>query len=129
MVKEPIYHRSLHGQPDQAYDAIQKSLLRLGFKVLGLNAPAKTITVQATVKLLDWVLWSCYGDKVVFQCTPRGENETDVNVYGIPNLLRVGIRKGEKVFDMTEMTRAFESLLEAAANDMMQPIAQKTGSG
>jgi hypothetical protein len=73
--------------------------------------------------------WSCHGDKVVFQCTPHGESETNVNVYGVPNLLRLSVRKDEKIFDMTEMTRTFENLLAAAVNYMMQPIAQKTGSG
>jgi uncharacterized protein (DUF488 family) len=52
-----------------------------------------------------------------------GENETDVRVYGIPNLLKVGIGKGEKLLDMTEMARTFERLIESAANDLIQPIA------
>ena len=125
MIKVPICKRNLNGQPDEVCQATHKRLSTSDFTILNINAVAKTITVKATAKLLDWGFWSCYGDKVVFQCTPHGQSETDVNVYGVPNLLRLCIRTGEKVFDMPEMARIFGSLLAETANDMMQSTAQK----
>jgi hypothetical protein len=96
--------------PIKLVTRFRKRLLRSGFNILELNEPARTLTIQETMKLLDWFLWSWRGDKVVFQSSPGGDNETYVNVYGIPNLLRVGIRKGEKFVNKKEMTRAFDSL-------------------
>jgi hypothetical protein len=128
MVKQSVYHHTFLGQPDEVFDAIQKRLSESELRVLKVDVQAKAITVEATVKLVDWVFWRCYGDKVVFRCTRLRENETDVSVYGIPNLLKIGIRRGQKVLDLTEATRTFEGLLWSAVNDA-QPIAQTTGSG
>jgi hypothetical protein len=59
------------------------------------------VVVRCLSQMCNLFLWRCWSDKLVFDVRTGEEGGSTVNVYAVPNLLRIGAAKNEKVTDVS----------------------------
>jgi hypothetical protein len=53
--------------------------------------------------MYNLLLWRCWSVKLVFDVRTGEDGGATVNVYAVPNLLRVSVAKSEKVTDVSSI--------------------------
>jgi hypothetical protein len=73
---------------------------------------AGCLTVAASL-----LFWRCWSDEVLFEVKEMGREETKLNVYAIPNLFRIRVRKNEKVRDLMSLATHLTERTRQAGGD------------
>ena len=115
LIKEPIDRITINQSPDLIFDKLSTALSGSDFKILEKNDSERLITIRCIVELFNMVLWQSWGDTLQLQCVAADENQTEVRVYGVPNLLRWKIKKDEKVYNKAEIAKELRKLIQRAA--------------
>ena len=89
----------------QICDAVSASQI----EALKVDRSRGEIIIRCLTDLFSMLFWRCWGDKVLFKCTPLGDSQTEVEIFGIPNWFRLGVKKGEKVYNRDELAGLLEA--------------------
>jgi hypothetical protein len=115
LIKEPIDRITINQPPALIFDKISTALSESDFKILEKNDSERLITIRCIVELFNMLLWQSWGDKLQLQCMADDKNQTEIRVYGVPNLFRLKIKKDEKVYKKAEIAGELRKLIQRAA--------------
>lgn len=110
--REPIDRITVSGLPDTMLEKVNTALSKANFKILEKNISERLITIGCIVDLFNMGLWRSWGDKVLLHFKPTGENQTDIQVYGIPNLFRLRTDKKERIYSKAEITAELRKIIQ-----------------
>lgn len=86
-------------EPSNAFSTLVARLKEMNFDVAKQDLEKGEIVVPCLTSLMNFGVWRCWSDKLLFRVTKMEDGGSKVRVYAIPNLLRWRIRKGERVED------------------------------
>jgi hypothetical protein len=101
-----------HSDPDTAFTKLLSVLRKLQVEVEYENRDAGQVIARCLSVFLNLVLWRCWSDRLLFKLKNEDGHRTIVNVYAVPNLMRIAVRKHEKLMDL-------HNLVERLATEMM----------
>jgi hypothetical protein len=102
-LKEPIGMVVLASDYDTAYEKLLKKLQEMRFEVQTQNKSKGKIVVRCLSNLINIFLWRCWSDKLIFDFNLVDENRTEVNIFAVPNLFRIKVKKGETLVDLDKL--------------------------
>jgi hypothetical protein len=100
---------------------LRSAAARLSAKLQGRGVPSDadgltdtpdastTLIARCLTLCLNLGLWRCWSDKLEFRLESIGAHETRVTVNAIPNLLRTGLRPGERATDIESLVARLQS--------------------
>ena len=88
---------------DTAFTKLLSTLRILGVEVEYENRAAGEVVARCLSMFLNFVLWRCWSDKLLFELKSGDGVRTNVNVYVIPNLMRIKVGKDEKLTDLDDL--------------------------
>jgi len=78
----------------------------LGLRVEDADKDKAQVVVRCLTQAANLLFWRCWSDKLLFAVAGGKDGRTAVNVYAIPNLLRVGVAKTENISDAGRIVEA-----------------------
>jgi hypothetical protein len=115
LIREPIDHITVSATPDLIFEKMTTALSRANFKIIQTNNSERLITISCIVDLFNMVLWQAWGDKVLLHFKPQGENETNIQIYGVPNLFRLRVDGKDKVYGKAEIAVELRKIIQNEA--------------
>ena len=100
LLREPIGTIVFASDYYTAYEKLLNKLQEMHFEVQTQNKSKGKIVVFCLSNLFNMILWRCWSDKLIFNVYSVDENRTEVNIYAVPNLFRIKVKKGEKLVDL-----------------------------
>lgn len=117
IIREPIDHITVNAPPDIMLEKITTALSKDNFKILKTDISERVITIRCIVNLFNIVLWQAWGEKVIMHFNPTPKNETDIQIYGVLNLLRFKFLKKERLYSKAEIAAELRKLIQTVAQD------------
>lgn len=111
LLKEPIDTILVALDYSNAYDTLLKKLMEMNFEVKEQNKDKGKIEIRCLSSLFNMIFWSCWGDKLLFELKQIEAKKTKVNVFGIPNLFRIKVKKGELLVDLDKLLLQLKTIL------------------
>jgi len=102
-LRQPISTIPFKSDHNSTYETLLEKLQEMGLEVVRKNKITGEIVIRCLSILFNMVFWKSYGDKLLFQVKETGKNETKVEIFGIPNLFKIKVRKGEKLEDLDKL--------------------------
>ena len=102
-LKEPIGTIVLASDYDTAYEKLLKKLQDMRFEVQTQNKSKGKIVILCLSNLINIFLWRCWSNKLIFDFNLVDENRTEVNIFAVPNLFRIKVKKGETLVDLDKL--------------------------
>ena len=115
LIREPIDHITVSATPDQMFEKMTTALSKANFKVIQTNISERLITISCIVDLFNMGFWQAWGDKVLLHFKPEGENQTNIQVYGVPNLFRLRVDRKNKVYGKAEIAAELRRIIQNEA--------------
>ena len=115
LIREPIDHITVTATPDLMFEKMTTALSKANFKIIQTNISERLITISCIVGLFNMVLWQTWGDKVLLHFKPEGKNQTNIQVYGVPNLFRLRVDRKDKVYGKSEITAELRIIIQNEA--------------
>ncbi len=91
-----------------AFNDMLAAIHATGLQVQRANRGRAEIIVRCLTRSANLFLWSCWSDKLLFAVTAGSGGRARVNVYSIPNLLKVRIAITESVSDARQVIAAVQ---------------------
>ena len=112
LIREPIDHITVTATPDLMFEKMTTALSKANFKIIQTNSSERLITISCIVKLFKMALWQAWGDKVLLHFKPEGENQTNIQVYGVPNLFRLWADRKDRVYGKAEIAAELRRIIQ-----------------
>ena len=109
-LRECILNLEVSSPPAEAFQSIKNYVQESGFEIIESNPEKGEITFACLHKLMNVALWVCWGDKVLVVIQARPGAASQIAVFGLPELLRYKVRKGEKAYSKTELSNIFKEI-------------------
>lgn len=93
------------------YDTLLKRLKEMNFEVKEQDRSNGKIEIRCLCSLFNMIFWSCWGDKLLFELEQIEPEKTTVNVFGVPNLFRIKVKKGEVLVDIDKLLVQLKTVL------------------
>jgi hypothetical protein len=100
---EPIQSFTCSAGVESLYRRLPDSLQAIGFEVPQKRDGRREIEIRCIVDLVNFLLWGCWADKAIVRLTAAEGSTTRVEIYCIPNLLRLKVKVEERVFAREEL--------------------------
>jgi hypothetical protein len=107
-LKELVRTIACPTDPDTTFTKLRSGLRKLEVEVEYENRGAGKVVARCISLFLNFVLWRCYSDKLIFELKSADGVRTNVNVYAIPNLIRIKVGEGEKLTDLDDLVARLE---------------------
>ena len=111
LLKEPIGTIIVALDYSNTYDTLLKKLLEMNFEIKEQDKNKGEIEIRCLSSLFNMIFWSCWGDKLLFELKQIEAKRTTVNVFGIPNLFRIKVKKGEVLVDLDKLLLQLKTIL------------------
>ncbi len=112
IVKEPVGSLMYSSSYSDTYDALLRKLNAMNFQIDKQDKEKRKIVIRCLSSLMNLILWSYWGKKLLFEIKEIEEDKTKVDIFGIPAYFRTRIKKGEKVVDLAKLVSDLKSLME-----------------
>jgi hypothetical protein len=110
-LKEPVGKITIPSGYSETYDTLLKRLMEMNFEVTEQDKNKGEIEIRCLSSLFNMIFWGCFGDKLLFELKQIEAKKTEVNVFGIPNLFRIKVKKGEVLVDLTKLLFQLRAIL------------------
>jgi len=111
LLKEPVGTIIVALGYSNTYDTLLKKLIEMNFEVRKQDKNKGEIEIRCLSSLFNMILWSCWGDKILVELKQIEEKKTKVNIFGIPNLFRIKVKKGEVLVDPDKLLLRLKAIL------------------
>jgi len=111
MIRQPIFDITLNENVHEAYNRVARNLSGSEFTVINSDPTAMRISIGCIVKLFDMGLWSCWGDVIEITLRQQEPNSSRVVVQGKPSWFRLGVKKSEQTYSLTEAELAIKKII------------------
>ena len=102
-LKEPIASLIFPSGYSNTYDAVLAKLKEMHFEIKTQNRDRGEIVIYCLTNLINMILWRCWADKLLFEVKQIEKNKTKVDIFGLPNLFRIKVKKGEALTDINKV--------------------------
>ena len=109
-LKESIDSITYQDNYENVYEKILSMLNELGIVVEENDKHNGIIRVRWIAQIVNMLLWKCYSDKLLLKIKEVDQSKTRVDIYAIPNLFRLKIKKGEQASDPHELISYLQGL-------------------
>lgn len=103
MLREPVDTIVYPLDYNRAFDALLSKLEELRINIEKQDRAGGQIVARCLCEVMNLILWRCWGDKLLFRIWETESNRTQVDIFVIPNLFRIRLRKGEKLIDLNKI--------------------------
>jgi len=103
MLREHVDSFIRDGRPAEVFESLISILGGHGYAIVSKDRDKGVIVFRYLALAMNMVLWRCWSDKMMIRTTTDSPNTTRVDVYAIPNMFRVKVRKNERVQKMGEL--------------------------
>ena len=73
------------------------------------RGPGTILVARCVTRCLSLGLWHCWSDVLEFELKPTEARQTRILVTAIPNLLRTGLRDGERATDVLALVAELQT--------------------
>jgi hypothetical protein len=101
ILKELVGSIPFAADRDSTFAGLLSAIQGLDLKVHEADKNKGQVVVQCLSQICNLLLWRCWSDKLVFEVRTDEEGDATVNVYAVPNLLRISVAKNEKLTDVS----------------------------
>ncbi len=115
LIRDPIDDITVSATPDLMFEKMTTALSKANFKIIQTNSSERVITISCIVDLFNMVFWQAWGDKVLLHFKPRGENQTNIQIYSVPNLFRLRVDGKDKVYGKAEIAAELRKIIQNEA--------------
>jgi hypothetical protein len=99
-LKEKIHSGTCRSDRTAAFGALVSKLRDLHLHIEREEAAKGEIVVRCLSLPINWGLWRCWSDRILFEVRDTGDGRAEVSVYAIPNLFRISAATGEPRTDL-----------------------------
>jgi hypothetical protein len=85
-----------------AFDVLVSRLSSHQINVEKKDKTRGEVVARCLTKPLEMLVWRCWSDKLLFRFIEKG-GETAVDVYAVPNLLRLRIGRDDRTVDLEQL--------------------------
>lgn len=103
MLREHVDSFLREGQPSEVFEGLVTILDKHGYAIEKKDTDKGVIVIRYLTLAVNMLLWRCWSDKVLVKTEASGHGKTRVDVYEIPNMFRIKVRKGEQVRNINEL--------------------------
>lgn len=108
VLRELVGSFTLNADGDAAFDELVSAIKAAGLPVQHANKLKREVVIRCLTRPISLLLWRSWTDKLLFTVAAGKSGRTRVNVYAIPNLLKVKRARNEDVRDAGEVIAAVQ---------------------
>jgi hypothetical protein len=86
-----------------AFLALLAKIQELNLEIEREDAVEGVVIVRCLSLPINWILWRSWSDKLLFEMRGAEGGKAVLNVYAVPNLLRMSLRRDERVVDPRQL--------------------------
>jgi hypothetical protein len=105
-LREPLLKLEKTSPSPRFFDSPAEGIQKAGFKIIKSDPQRSEIRFSCLLELLNLGL-RCWGDEVHVSIRGRHDSTSEVAVFGVANLLRFTIGKGERAYGKAESSTLF----------------------
>ena len=103
LLKETVHRAILQTDRAQAFASLRSKLAELHIPIAEEDRIRGEIVARCLTNVMDMICWRCWSDKLVFEVKEIEKTKTRINVYAVPNLLRLKVGQNEKIVELKEL--------------------------
>ncbi len=93
LLKEIIYRANCKCDPKAAFARLVAKLKGHKFDIEKEDSGSGEIVVHYESLLMNWIIWRCWSDELLFRVRAAADGDTTIEVYAIPNLFKITAEK------------------------------------
>ena len=103
----PLKHRvgtiECRADAQAAFTNLLSALQSLGVEIECANPNTGEVVARCLTVFLNFALWRCWSDKLLFVLKSEDGVRTAVNIYAVPKLMRFRVRKDEELTELDDL--------------------------
>jgi hypothetical protein len=103
LLKESITSITYPLDQGSTHELLLEKLKEINLEVESENEQHGAIVVSCLTGMFNMLFWRCWIDKLLFKVIPLENNNTRVDIFGLPNLFRIKVKKEETLVDVDEL--------------------------
>lgn len=103
MIKEHIDSFMRKGLPAEVFEKLISVMERHKHIIVDRDKDKGMITIRYLTLTVNAIVWRCWSEKIMVKVGNGGHGKTKVDVYAIPNLFRIKVKRKEKEQNINEL--------------------------
>jgi hypothetical protein len=103
LLKDQVGTVECRADPQAAFTKLLSALQSLGVDIEHANPNTGEVVARCLTVFLNFVLWRCWSDKLLFVLKSDDGIRTIVIIYSLPNLMRYKVHNDEKLTEVDDL--------------------------